>query len=185
MSTRSLEARQAELAEERRRRHVAVAELERRNALKRIDANMQPVEALAAYDAEFVDEDSSDDDDEDGLAGHRAAAKGKVAFFRTCDDRCLSRADESGRTALFYACAHDRPDCVLQLLKRGAPVQADANGDTPLHAAVSRRGAVRAPRPGRGARRLHRAGAERAGMVPGHVAATVEPPRRSWSTAPT
>ena len=131
MSTRSLEARQAELAEERRRRHVAVAELERRNALKRIDANMQPVEALAAYDAEFVDEDSSDDDDEDGLAGHRAAAKGKVAFFRTCDDRCLSRADESGRTALFYACAHDRPDCVLQLLKRGAPVQADANGDTP------------------------------------------------------
>ena len=175
MSTRSLEARQAELAEERRRRHVAVAELERRNALKRIDANMQPVEALAAYDAEFVDEDSSDDDDEDGLAGHRAAAKGKVAFFRTCDDRCLSRADESGRTALFYACAHDRPDCVLQLLKRGAPVQADANGDTPLHAAVSA-GAARCARHVLAAVRggfIARAPNAR-GMVPGHVAATVE-----------
>ena len=175
VSTRSLEARQAELAEERRRRHVAVAELERRNALKRIDANMQPVEALAAYDAEFVDEDSSDDDDEDGLAGHRAAAKGKVAFFRTCDDRCLSRADESGRTALFYACAHDRPDCVLQLLKRGAPVQADANGDTPLHAAVSA-GAARCARHVLAAVRggfIARAPNAR-GMVPGHVAATVE-----------
>ena len=122
----------------RRRRHVGVAELERRNALKRIDANMQPVKPGGVRRGVR----------RRGLVRRRRRGRprgppgrgqGRRRFLPDVrrplpEPRGRERAD--GPTSSRRASRATGRTASSQLLKRAAPVQADANSG---HAAARRR----------------------------------------------
>jgi ankyrin repeat protein len=171
----ALQRRFEELERERAKREAAVASAEQRQATKAIGANKSLVDVLFEEKKGGEADDDDDDDEEEELAAHQAAAAGDARALRDLDDAALAVTDSAHRTALFYACAHDRPACVEEMARRLPHLcdGADANGDTALHAAVSA-GAAECARAllKKGSAMLVRTG-NGVGMHPCHLAANV------------
>ncbi|KAJ8614468.1 hypothetical protein CTAYLR_000845 [Chrysophaeum taylorii] len=136
--TAELQKRYEELERERAQREAEVSAAEQREAARMVGPHQSLYDVLEEAAAKSPDDDD-DDDDEKLPEPHRAAAAGRVATLAALSDEAVLARDAARRTPLFYACAHGREECVDLLLRRAprAAETADANGDAPLHAAVS------------------------------------------------
>lgn len=131
----ALERQFQSLERERAEKEAQVRAAQQREAARRLDASQSLADVLQ------MDGESPPPRRAAGHmpAPHNAAADGAEKALEAMSDADMVSLDAAKRTPLFYACAHDREDCVALLLRR-APNSAgieDANGDTPLHAAAA------------------------------------------------